>query len=160
MSLDPTKSLMQNLKDIKRVVDSFLGDKEPELNERQNVLQNNLHEKIDPREKVTATVQENSVTIQKIKSKIGNNKKPLVTTKKMTSSAMKSGLTTNGDKSKTARVTEINAVKKKPLVATSSSKTKPEKVINVAQRNSTSFTGSGSPNKPSRIVRSKTVNKK
>lgn len=166
MSIDPTKSLMQNLKDIKRVVDSFLGDKEEE--DGRSFLRKSMEDRLKTPDKTEVkafpepTVEEKSITgVSKAKAKQSvSARKP---SQKLGVTTPKSALTSSVSRNKVVGVSvlkETGAVKKKPLTTASTTKNKTEKTATMGGKGPNGFVGNAGANKFGRTTRTKTANKK
>lgn len=172
MSLDPTKSLMQNLKDIKRVVDSFLGDKQEE--DGRSFLRKSMEERLKTPEKPEPKAfpevaeetsfgvnQSKTITdVSKVKTKQNISTKKPIPSLKIGSTTPRNALTSTGSKSKAAGgvIKQSGAAKKRPLIAASGNKIKTEKSTTMGGKNVLS--GSTSANKVGRVSRTKTVTNK
>lgn len=135
LSLDPTKSLMQNLKDIKRVVDSFLGDKEEE---GASFLRRNMPEKL-PVEEKSVLVPEKTEGVEKAKSdKILKPKSGVSVLRKANngiSSSAKSSSLNKVDKNQTVSKARLTTNKRTP-VSTKVSAPKEKIKVNASQSKS------------------------
>lgn len=160
---------MQNLKDIKRVVDSFLGDKEEE--DRRSCLRKSMEESLITPDKTEVkafpeVVEEKSFKtvsgVSKLKTKQNVSAKKPTPGLKLGSTTQRSALTSSGNKNKVVGgvVKETGAVKKKPLMAASGNKLKTQKPATASGKNLSTLAGSAGTNKFSRVGRAKTVNKK
>lgn len=161
MSLDPTKSLMQNLKDIKRVVDSFLDDKEKD--DERSFLRKQLEEekiktpeiKVEEKKSTvnkakTKQMKTSQVKVEEKKSTVNKTKtKQLNTTTKLGLVANKNRVTRGGTVPQ-----EKGAVKNKSLVTLNGG----NRIVNQKTMNAVAGSAS-SVNKFGRTVRAKTVNK-
>lgn len=167
MSLDPTKSLMQNLKDIKRVVDSFLGDKEEEAS-GPSFLRKNMEERIKtPESEVVENLQPTQITSKNERTAAKPKKERVIKKKPIASSTLGKVATasvfSNSDKSSPFRsVTQgKGAINRKSVVNANSSTSSNNKgkIGRIAPVNQTSFNsvGMSTNNKFGKATRSKKV---